>query len=154
MAVTDLYIVAIDEPQTNTLQLQYMPLQVQYSRDAKFDSIAVIGRNNPLHHYSGGDTSLSFPIDFYSDDPEGGKALQGIQFLESMQYSGIDRSPSRLSLVFGRLFKGKLWLLKTLSVNYSVFEPNKNWLPRYATANCTFVLDTEFDKFSDDIRIF
>lgn len=154
MAVTDLYIVAIDEPQTNRLRVQYMPLQVQYQRNAKFDAISVIGRNEDLSHYSGGNTTISLNFDFYSTDPNGELAKQGVKFLESLQYSGRDRPPSRVQLVFGRLFENSLWLLQSLNVVYSVFEGGKDWLPRYAVAQCTFKLDTETDLYSDDVRRF
>lgn len=152
--ITDLYIVAIDEPQTNRLRVQYMPLQVQYSRTAKFDSVPVIGRNEDLSHYSGGATTMTMNLDFYSTDTDGTLAKASIKFLESLQYSGRDRPPSRVQLIFGRLFENTLWLLTSMAVNYSVFEGGKNWLPRYATAQCTFKLDTETDLFSDDVRRF
>ena len=152
--ITDLYIVAIDEPQTNTLRVQYMPLQVQYNRSAKFEAIPIIGRNEDLSHFSGGNTTLSLNLDFYSSDPDGTNANASIQFLESLTYSGRNRPPSRVQLVFGRLFENTLWLLQSLNVVYSVFEGGKEWLPRYAVAQCTFKRDTEFDLFSDDVRRF
>lgn len=82
--ITDLYIVAIDEPQTNRLRVQYMPLQVQYSRTAKFDSVPVIGRNEDLSHYSGGATTMTMNLDFYSTDTDGTLAKASIKFLESL----------------------------------------------------------------------
>lgn len=152
--VRDLFIVAIDEPQLNRLRLQYMPMQVQWQRSAKFDAIAIIGRNEDLHHYSGGQTQVSMSIDFYANDPDATNAKASINFLESLQYSAQDRAPSRVQLIMGRMFEGTLWLLQSMSVTYSVFEPNKQWLPRYAVAQCTFIRDTERDLFSNDIRTF
>lgn len=149
---SDLYVVAIDTPEVERLQIQYTPLEISYARKANVANIAIVGRNEDLHHYVSGSTSLSLSLDFFAIEADKEDAKRKIKWLESMLYSDGSRPPSRLKIVFGRLFKDEIWILTDMSVKYSVFEPGNGFLPRYAVADLNFVRDTDLDLSSSKIR--
>ncbi len=148
----ELYILALDSPEVEALQIQYNPSELNYSRDSKIQDIAIVGRNDDLHQYTGGSTSLSFDLSFFSQETTRQDVKAKIKWLESQMYSEGDRAPSRLKLVFGQMFRDEIWILRSMSVKYSVFEPASGWLPLYATASLTLVRDTETDLNASDIR--
>lgn len=150
--IKELYILAIDSPEVEALQIQYNPRQITYNRSAKVQDIAIIGRNDDLHQFTGGSTTVSFDLDFYSQEASRQDVKAKMKWLESQLYSEGERAPSRLKLVFGELFKDEIFILKSLNISYSVFEPASNWLPLYATASLSFVRDTETDLTATDIR--
>lgn len=149
---SDLYLIAIDTPDVERLQIQYTPLEISYGRKANVANIAIVGRNEDLHHYVSGSTSMSLSLDFYAIEADKEDAKRKIKWLESMLYSDEGRPPSRLKVVFGQLFRDEIWILTDLSVKYSVFEPASGFLPRYAVADLSFVRDTDFDLSSTKIR--
>ena len=149
---SDLYIVAIDSPDVERLAIQYTPLEISYNRKANVAAVAIVGRNEDLHQYTGGSTSMSLSLDFFAIEADRSDAKRKIKWLESMLYSDENRAPSRLKIVFGQLFRDEIWILTDISVKYSVFEPANGFLPRYAVADCNFVRDTEFDLTGGKIR--
>ena len=148
----ELYILAIDTPEVERLQLQYNPTTISYNRSAQITNVGIVGRNDQLHHYVTGETTVSFDLDFYSLEKARTDVKTKIKWLESLAYSGGDRPPSRVKLVLGELFRDEIWILRSVNVTYSVFEAATKWLPLYATASLSFVRDTEDDLTSDDIR--
>ncbi len=151
-ALQDLYIIAIDSPDVNFLQIQYSPFTINYSRQAKVQSLAIVGRNSDVHQYTGGATKLSLSLDFYATDNLRLSAKESIKWLESMQYSNEDAPPSRLKLNFGNLFQDEIWILQTMNATYSVFEAAFGWMPRYATANISLIRDESTNLFANNIR--
>lgn len=152
MPIENLYIVAIDEPTLTRLPVQYTPPTIEYKREGRFDAVAIVGRNEDLRHYSGGSTSLSMSLDFYAANENKKSAMQAVAFLESLVYSESERPPSRVKIIFGDLFPNSVWVLVSASVSLSQFEKNSNWLPRYATIQCSFVRDTAIDLTAREIR--
>jgi len=150
--LSQLYIVAIDLPQVETLAFQYTPDKINYERTANVSNVAIVGRNNDLHHFVGGSTSLSFAMDFYSLESNRMDVKRKIKWLESMTYSERQRPPSRLKIVFGDLFKDEIWILTSVGVEYDVPDLSAGALPLYAIASLNFVRDTERDIYGDDIR--
>ena len=147
-----LYFLAIDTPNVERLKVQYMPKAISYSRSANIQRVDIVGRNDKLNQYKGGDTSLSFSLDFYAIEEGFEDAKRNINWLKSMTYSNQDAPPSRIKIVLGDVFDNEVWVLKSVGVKYSNFQPANGWLPRYATAKLSFVLDTSFDLFAEQIR--
>lgn len=148
----NLYIIALDTPEVDNLQIQFTPFDINYTRQANIADIQIVGRNDNLHHYISGQTEVSMTLDFYSIEPGGADAKEKAKWLESMMYSEGDRAPSRLKIVFGSLFKDEIWILRSCSVTYSVFQPSNDFLPRYAICDITLVRDTVLDLTSSKIR--
>ena len=150
--LSQLFFVAIDTPEVSQLQLQYSPQTISYNREADVQDIAIVGRNDKLHQYTSGTTSVSFEVDFYSQQANRQDVKDKIKWLESQLYSSENRAPSRILIVFGDLFsENDIWILKSCAVTYSNFEPATGWLPLYAKASLSFVRDTEQDLFAGDI---
>lgn len=147
-----LYLVAIDTPEIERLQFQYSPRDIKYDRNAQVTDIGIVGRNDNLHQYVTGSTTLRFDLDFYSLEASRQDVKRKIKWLESQLYSEGERPPSRIKIIFGDLFKDEIWIMTVCSATYSNFEPVSGWLPLYATASLTFVRDTEFDLTATDIR--
>lgn len=147
-----LYILAIDNPELERLEVQYMPKLVNYKRNANIQRVDIVGRNDKLNQYKGGDTSISLTLDFFAVEQGFEDAKRKINWLKSMTYSNEDAPPSRIKLIFGDLFDNEIWILKSVGVKYSSFQPANGWLPRHASASLSFVLDTNFDLFAEQIR--
>lgn len=148
----NLYIIALDTPDVPFLQLQYTPLGINISRSAKLQATAVVGRNEPLHQWTGGETQLSFTIDFFAQRADNSDVKEKVDWLLSMTYSGQETPPSRLVINMGKLFEGTTWILKDCNPNYSVFELTKDFLPRMVSVACTFVRQIDNNQFSNEIR--
>jgi len=147
-----LYIVAIDDPNVARLQVQYMPLQIQYNRKATVKNLPVIGRNEDLKQFSGGNTDLNFSLTFYAVDVDGNDAMQKAKWLESMTYRDTSKPPSRLKIIFGDVFKDDIWVLKTCNETMRVFQPANNWMPRYITLQLQLTKVENIDKVASQIR--
>ena len=147
-----LYIVAIDSPEVERLQIQYAPMEIFEGREARINNIPIVGRNEDLKQFSGGSSTLSFALTFFAVEQGFEDAKRNVQWLKSMTYKDGDRPPSRLKIVFGDLFKDELWVLNKVDVTYSVFQPASGWLPRYATADLAFSKIDDVDKTASQIR--
>jgi hypothetical protein len=147
-----LYLVAIDTPDLQRLQIQFVPMVINYKRSSKIQDIAIVGRNDDLRQWTGGNTTLDFVLDFYATSDLGNDAVQKARWLESMTYSDDQKPPSRIKIVFGDLFGDQIWVLADVTIDYTVFQPANNWLPRYAKANLSFKLDTPTNLTATKVR--
>ncbi len=135
------------------LDIQFMPKELATDRTANFADIAIVGRNNPLHHYTGGDNSLSFEFDFYSETENREDVIEKCRLLESWSMNDGDTPPEQIRLTFGRLFKAdEIWIIKKVAVRYSLFSPEHGMLPRQAYAKVDFVLDPKFNRKTSDVK--
>jgi len=150
--LNQLYFIAIDTPEVDHLPIQYTPETIDYEREANISEIAIIGRNNGLNQYVGGSTKLSFELMFFSTEAGRQDVKRKVKWLESQTYSGGDRPPSRLKIVFGDLFKDEIWVLQSVGASYSVFDLDNNAMPTYANVSLSFIRDTDIDLTASDIR--
>jgi len=148
----DLFLIALDLPNVENLPLQYTPMEIAYSRTANIADINIVGRNDNLHHYVSGSTSLDFSVDFYSVEEGRTDVKKKIKWLESMTYAEGESPPSRLKIVFGDLFKDEIWILRSVNANYSLFQPADNFMPVACVVALSFVRDTQINLTSSEIR--
>ena len=59
-----IYLTALNS--LEKLEVQYIPTSISTSRDVNLGEVAIVGRNNPTHHYTGGSNSLNLELDFHS----------------------------------------------------------------------------------------
>lgn len=75
------------------VSLQYTPTELEVTTSSQLKSVGVVGRNYPLYHYTGGEETLSFDIDWHDDSVnEQISTLRKCRLLEALSkadgYSG------------------------------------------------------------------
>ncbi len=155
MAIQTLYLVdlSIDtsDPSkasngTEKLEFQYVPTELAYNREASLATIDVVGRNNPLQQWTGGNTSMSFSLDFYAEDEAREEVIKKVRWLQALTYQKQNGSTPLVKLVFGDMFLSEIWRVKTANVKYSNFHPAKNFKPCQANVEITLQLDSRDER--------
>ena len=146
------YITALSS--LDKLEIQFIPAQLNITRSPSIASIAVVGRNNPLHHYTGGSTSMKFELDFYAEQADRTDVVEKCKWLESLAYSnGFDNPPERVRLTFGELFRNnEVWIVESVSVRYVQFDAVFGLLPTQAYVSLSLKLDPESNLKINEIR--
>lgn len=135
------------------LDIQYVPTQLSFSRTPIISGVAVVGRNNPIHHYVGGTTEMNLELDFHSEDESREDVIRKCKWLESLAYSdGFENPPERVRLTFGRLFQNnEVWIVKSVKYDLSVFQAVHGFLPKQAYVKVSLALDTQFNLRTRDV---
>jgi len=145
----ELFIVETEDP-SSRLEIQFVPGAIGGSRQARLQSVAIVGRNDDLLHYTGGSETLTLELEFYGDSDEVYKALNWLKSLTVNDgYAGAFRT---VKIVFGELFKNNVWAVKSVKPNMSHFNQETGWLPLRGKASVEFQLDPEKNRYIDDVR--
>lgn len=136
------------------LEIQYVPEEVATNRVANHGKLAIIGRNNPVYHYTGGSDSMSLELDFYSEQKDREDVMEKCSWLESLAMNdGDSKKQERILLTFGDLFKvNKIWLIKRVVCRYRQFDAKANYLPVQAYVTLDLVLDPESNLKRRDVK--
>lgn len=146
-----LYLIALRS--LERLDIQFVPLVLNYSRTANHAEVAIIGRNNPKPQYTGGKTTMTLTLDFYVEDKNRQDVYERVTWLESLAYAdGYTGAKENVQLVFGEMFKRHSWYISNVSIKYSEFNPGFNFLPHAATVDITLNLDPPQNLTYEDIR--
>ena len=129
------------------LEIQFVPKELNLTRSPTYGDIQIVGRNTPVPHYTGGNTSLSMELDFYSSKEDRQDVVQKCKWLESLAYNdGYSSPPPNVRLTYGELFKnGEVWIVKSVGVRYTRFSSVNDFLPVQAFVSITLQLDPEFN---------
>ena len=154
MSTTDgrLYLTALKS--LEKVEIQYVPKELVLGRTANMAKIAIVGRNNPLHHYTGGETTLTLELDFHSEDENREDVIEKVRKIQSwMQNNGAKESAERVRLTFGKLFKAhEIWVIETAPARFSRFNPTKGCLPQQAYMTLTLSLDPDNNTTKKDTQ--
>ena len=154
MATTEgkIYITALRT--LEKLEVQFVPPQIAFTRTPKYAGIAVVGRNNPLNHYTGGTTSLNFELDFHAEQTNREDVIRKCKWLEALgNNDGFDHPPEQVRLTFGGMFKNnEVWIVTSINIVYSRFDKVYNYLPVQAYATLTLTLDPDFNLKTRNIK--
>lgn len=147
-----IYITALST--LEKLEVQYIPRELTSNRQVNLGEVQVVGRNNPLQHYTGGSNRIRLELEFYSDQRDREDVIAKCRLLESWAMNDGNVAPQeKLRVTFGRMFKeNEIYRISDLSVDYSMFSPTKGMLPRQATANIELVLDPKFNRKAEDVK--
>jgi hypothetical protein len=97
-----IYIVDIDSPDLDSIELQWIPKTLNVNPENKLVAIASIGRNNPFYHYAGSEDTIEFSIDwFFMNDESRTQALKSARWLESISKSSGYEELHRIKLIWG-----------------------------------------------------
>lgn len=152
MPESKLYITT--ERTLDTIPIQFVPSDLAIGRTASQNSIAIIGRNNPLYHYSGGESTLNFQLDFYSEDAARKDVIGYCRLLEAnlANNNGYQDPPQRMRLTFGKLFRGDVWwIVKSCGYKLNNFDKTAGYLPVQAYMDLSLCLDPNRNLKRDDI---
>jgi hypothetical protein len=140
----ELFLVALRS--LEKLPIQFVPSSLELMSRASWPEIAVVGRNAPEFHYTGGREELQFTLTFYAEEESRQDVMRKINWIKALRYNqGSDQPPEKIKLIFGDVFRDERWILKEVNVNLSLFQKPNNWLPQMATARLTLALDTDDD---------
>jgi len=136
------------------LDIQYVPKDITLVRTPIIAGVAVVGRNNPIHHYVGGTTELNLELEFYAMEDNMEDVITKCKWLESLCYGdGFDNPPEQVRLTFGRLFgNNEVWVVKDVKYKMSLFMVEKGFLPRQATVTVSLALDPKKNLKIEDVR--
>ena len=147
-----LYIVELAPP-FERLEIQFVPEGVSLSRTAEFAPLAVVGRNVPRRHFTGGESGLALQLDFYADSRRRDDVIQKVNWLESLTYADGGYGPARnVMLLWGDFLKNRIWVVKSIRANYSGFHSQFNMLPQQAIVDIQLDADSKKNPRINDIR--
>ena len=133
-----LFITELTEPYER-LEIQFYPETVQETRNINLVDAGVLGYNNSGSQYTGGDDNVSFKLEFYATNDLRDSALKAARWLKSLgQANGTLGGQPKVALVFGKLWRGQKFLLKSYSVNYSLFDAENSQVPLLAEVQLSF----------------
>lgn len=137
----------------NRLEIQFIPSDINLSRKGNWAEANIIGRNDPRYQYIGGQTSLSFTLDFYADEESRTSVVRKVQWLQSLIANDRSRQKApNILLVMGSLFTKEVWILASIDVKYDNLHRQYGYMPQQAIVDVELKLDTSFNTGWDDIR--
>ena len=147
-----IYITALKS--LEKLEVQFLPKEIQFGRKVEYGEVVIVGRNNPLYHFSGGSNDFSLELDFLATTETREDVIERVKWLESLTANdGFSKPPEKVKVTFGKLFKpNEVWLITEFSYKLSGFKSAYDFLPTQAIANVTFSLDPDENRKHDDIR--
>lgn len=147
-----LYITALKS--LERLEIQFLPKEIQFGRKVDYGEVVIVGRNNPLYHFSGGSNQFTLELDFLAMTESREDVIERCKWLESLTANdGFTKPPEKVKVTFGNLFKPhEVWIITAFSYKLSGFKSAYGYLPTQAIANVTFSLDPEANLTHDDIR--
>lgn len=149
---SELIIVELDPP-FESIELQFVPDEISIPRKADLSRIQIVGRNNKLLHYTGGEETVTLKLDFYSDEESREDVIYKVDWLKSLTYNDGDAAPVRkVKIVFGDLFPYHVWVVESVTPVLSHFDDKNGWLPMRASVDVQFVCDPDTNLFIKDVR--
>jgi hypothetical protein len=134
------------------IEIQFVPPALSYNREATLAQIEVVGRNNPTQQWTGGNTSLSFKLDFFSLQENREDVMKKVRWLQSLTYRREFGQVPLVKVAFGKLFLKENWFVKSVNVELTQFNPAQSWLPQQAYVDLTLQLNNEKDLNFTTIR--
>lgn len=149
----DLYI--LDLVTQESLEIQFVPQEIQYNPESTWVAIASSGRNNPLYHYTGSEDTLAFEIDWHAQIEDRDDVIAKCRWLESLtKNNGWDEPPHHVELIWGSLFgvPTSEWVVTAAPYKLSNFHRPSNMLPIQAYQQVTLKRITTTNRDYSEIR--
>lgn len=146
------YIVEL-RPPYQKLEMQFIPAGIKIASTANNAKIEVIGRNNPLHQYTGGDDKMTFKLEFYSDVEDRDDVIKKCRWLQALRYNDGYKGPKRnVKVIMGDMFKKEIWIVDSVTMDFSNFDSDKGFRPRQASVDIALSLDPKTNLTINDVR--
>lgn len=136
------------------LEIQFVPPTLNNTRTANISELAVVGRNNPLQHFTSGAENLSLELDFYSETENRFDVMEKVSWLKSLAAAdGFAGSQEKVRLTFGRMFRNnEVWTVRSVSSRFELFDEQNGYLPRQAYVTIELSLDPDTNLRREDIK--
>ena len=136
------------------LEIQFLPKEIQFGRKIDYGEVVVVGRNNPLYHFSGGSNEFTIELDFLAYTESREDVIQRCKWLEALTSNdGFSKPPEKVKVTFGKLFKPtEVFIITNFTYKLSGFKSQYGYLPTQAIATVTFSLDPEENRKHSDIK--
>jgi hypothetical protein len=159
-AQRSLFLIDIESP-ANRLELQNVPLSLDYDFDNQIKAVVSPGRNNPFYFFTGSEDSLDFELSWYAAKQSRDDVIKAAKWLEGMskndgyragpkivglQWAGTSVTASQFQNEDGsfsdslepshwdnQLFQFSTWIIKSAPYSMSLFHKTFNMLPTLAT---------------------
>lgn len=156
MAITttggNLYIVELEEP-NERLEIQFVPENITTPRNANLKSVSIVGRNNDLLQYTGGQETLQMTLNFLADDDLREEVIKKVAWLKSLTMKDGNKGVYRnVKLVMGDLFKNEIWAVSSVEPTLSHLDDEHNYLPLRAVVVVKMILDPKTNLLFSDVR--
>lgn len=135
----------IDTVSGKSVKLPFVPRELKYTPEANWKAIASMGRNNPLYHFTGGEDTLEFEIDWFAQKENRTDVLLNCKWLESLSKNdAYENPPPPVILHWNKdMFSDSLWIVHAAPYRMLDFQAHKNMLPQQAYQQVTLKRITE-----------
>ena len=148
------------------LELQGLPMEVEFNPETTWSTVKSMGRNNPFYVYTGGEDTLSFEVTWYANDPNGREdVINKCKLLESWSKAdSYTKSPPLIQILWGSsgIFSEDTYILHQAKYKLSNFQNahrskdrksiiDGKLLPNTAIQNLVFKKVTSDNQTSEQI---
>lgn len=152
---SNMWLVRLDNRgrEVESLRIQVVPLEISVEPDAKWAVIPSIGRNNPFYQYTGGEDTISFTLDWYSISNLKDDVIEKCRWVQSLsRANAYDEPPSRVLLVYGKLFRFSTWIVESAPYRLSLFNKQMGMLPQQAYQDLVLKRVTDKNLSTQELR--
>lgn len=136
-----------------SLEVQFVPIEVQIETNSNFVAIQPPGRNNPIYHYTGSEDKVSFTLDWLAIQESREDVIAKVKWVEALaKNDGYENPPHPVLLIWGdgRIFgvddSDNTWLCTAISTRLSLFDRQFTMTPRQAYQDVTFSRITPLNR--------
>lgn len=148
----ELFLVELAAPYQR-LPIQFVPDDIITPRQAYIHQVNIVGRNNDLLRYSGGNDTFRLNLDFLSDEENRQDVISKVAWLKSLAMNdGNRRGIRNVKMVMGDLFRYEVWIVRRVTPKMTHFDNNNGWLPLRAKVTLDMVLDPARNLLISDVR--
>lgn len=124
------FIIAIET--LERVEIQYIPRELAWQRRVNNADVVIVGRNNPLGHFTGGKETMPLSLDFYSVAQSRNDVMEKINLLKAWTYGEtFGGGAENVKLVFGELFREEIWRITNINVRVTQYTRD-TFLPMQA----------------------
>jgi len=127
----DIFLVNLET--LEQVSIMFVPNELEWESVSNWAVIPTIGRNNPFYHYTSGEDTLSFELDWYANDESRVQAINACTKIKSWaRNNGFSRRPPRIQLIWGNLFQNHVFIIQESGYRLSNFQRPKGMMPAQA----------------------
>lgn len=138
---SNIFLVRLDDRYNQNpepLRIQVVPEELSVQPTANWAVVPSLGRNNPFYHYTGGEDTLQFTLDWYAVTERRQDVIDKCRWVESLcKADGYLDEPPRVLLIFGELFKSTTWIIKEAPYRLKNFNRERMMFPQQAYQELT-----------------
>ncbi len=124
----EMYLVDLNVKKDNSigyqyLRIQFVPDEITVDPSANWNPIASVGRNNPFYHYTGGEDTVTFTLDWCATDRLRLNVITSCKWIEALMRSdGYKSEPHKIKLIWGDLFQDSEWIVASAPYRMVQFQ--------------------------------